>query len=165
MKISFAPLQPDAIEMLSVVTGIDFRQGEFDNEVFWFCCTARRDDGSLMGVLVGEFKNPYDVYCTYAILDPRCVSRRLMRAVFEALFSRAVRIPSQIEPSNAHAMSMADRMGFQFEGYMRKAIEGRYDAVMLGMLREDCRFLPGYRRPRQRLLLAYPTHPEPLSVN
>jgi hypothetical protein len=33
-------------------------------------------------------------------------------------------------------------LGFQQEGFMRKAVEGIRDAVLFGMLRHECRYLP-----------------------
>jgi hypothetical protein len=47
-------------------------------------------------------------------------------------------------------------MGFVYEGFMRKAIEGRWDALLFGMLKEECPWLPGYvpvERPDQGLRL------------
>ena len=34
-----------------------------------------------------------------------------------------------------------------YEGFLRMGVEGNRDALMFGMLRSDCRFLPGYRPP------------------
>lgn len=145
MIVSFAPLPLDAIEYLSRETGIDYGMIDFTTP-FWLCATARRDGtGEIMGVLICEFKTWFDVHCTYAISDPRCVSRRLLRSVFRTLFSRAVRITSEIEPDNEQAISAARRMGFVYEGFKRKGIEGKRDALQFGMLASDCRFLPGVR--------------------
>ena len=94
-----------------------------------------------MGVLVCEFKTWFDAHCTYAITDRRCMTKRLMRAVFSALFTQAVRLTSLIHPDNRHAISMAKRMGFKYEGRMRLAVEGKHDALVFGMLKSDCRFL------------------------
>lgn len=144
MKVSFAPLSLDAIEYLSTGIGIDYGMIDF-TQPQWLCVTARNDDGELMGVLVCEFKTWFEVHCSYAITDRRCVSRRLLRSVFRTLFSRAVRITSLIAPDNEHAILIARRMGFVYEGYLRKGVEGRRDALIFGMLAEDCRYLPGVK--------------------
>lgn len=144
MIVSFAPLQLDAIEFLSEEVGIEYGFTDFTAE-HWLCVTVRREDNTLMGVLICEFKTWFDVHCSYAISDPRCMTRKLLRSVFRTLFSRAVRITSLVSPENEHAISVARRLGFVYEGFLRKGVEGKRDALLFGMLREDCRFLPGQR--------------------
>ena len=148
MNISFAPLDDDAIVFLMQETGIDYSRSNFAGPQ-WFCVTARRDDGTLMGVAIGEFKNWFDCYFSCAISDPHCLSRRLLRAIFSAIFSRAVRITVEITPENVTAERQTRRMGFIYEGFKRRGIEGRSDAMLFGMLREDCRYLPGFHPARQ----------------
>ena len=152
---SFEPLAPDAIEFLSQELDIDYRLIDFASP-WWLCVTARHVDDSIAGVLVCEFKTSFDVHCSYAISDPRCMTRRLMRAVFRALFSRAVRITSLVPPDNEHAASLARRMGFIYEGFSRKGLDGKRDALVFGMLAEDCRFLPGARAKAKPVPSVFP---------
>jgi hypothetical protein len=35
-------------------------------------------------------------------------------------------------------------MGFVYEGYRRMGLEGTRDVLCYGMLRGDCKYLPGY---------------------
>ena len=141
MIVDFEPLKHDAVNYLTEITGINFRNTDF-GEPQWRCVTARREeDGTLMGVLVCEFKTWFDAHCTYAITDRRCMTKRLMTAVFAALFTQAVRLTSLIHPNNHHAIEMAKRMGFKYEGRMRLAVEGKHDALVYGMLKSDCRLL------------------------
>lgn len=144
MKPSFAPLAPDAIEFLSEETGIDYSFIDF-TQPHWFCVTKRRDDGTLMGVCVCEFKMWFDAYFTAAVADPAFMSKRLMQTIFSTLFSQAVRVTAEIVPGNDRAVLGARRLGFVYEGFKRNGIEGRRDALLFGMLREDCRFLPGHQ--------------------
>lgn len=142
MNVDFTPLAPDAVEYLSNSTGIEFRHCNFA-EPQWGCVTVRDDAGALMGVWVCEFKTHFDAHCTCAIASPRCMTLRLMKAVFTALFKQAVRLTVMIRPNNTRSLSIARRMGFQYEGRMRLAIEGKHDALVFGMLKGDCRFLMG----------------------
>lgn len=149
MRPSFAPLDDDAIDFLSEETDIDFRRIDF-SQPQWFCGTARRDDGTIRAILACEFKNPFDVHFSAAISDPSAITRRLLGAIFTALFARAVRVTALVSPDNERAIKTTRRLGFVYEGFMRKGVEGRRDALLFGMLREDCRWLPGYRaRPIQ----------------
>jgi hypothetical protein len=142
MRPNFAPLEADAVELLTEETGIDFRRIDF-RQPHWFCITKRRDDGSLMGVLACEFKTWFDVHFTCAIVDQGFMSARLLRVIFTALFSKAVRVTALVSPGNERAIKQMRRLGFVYEGFLRKGVEGHRDALIFGMLREDCRFLPG----------------------
>jgi len=143
VNVSFAPLSPDAIDLLCEKTGVDFSYGSFQPPN-WFCVTARDDKGRLAGVVACEFKTAFDVHFNAVVVDRHCLSRRLYRAIFTALFSKAIRVTAEISALNNDAIRVIARMGFVYEGYCRKGINGIQDALVFGMLREDCVFLPGY---------------------
>lgn len=144
MKPSFAPLADDAIEFLSQETGIDYTQIDFD-QPHWFCVTARRRDGTLLGVIACEFKTWFEAHFNAAVADPGFIRAKLLSAIFSTVFSQAVRITALIDPDNERAIKNARQLGFVYEGYLRLGVEGRRDALLFGMLRHDCRFLPGVK--------------------
>jgi len=140
MKPSFEPLDRHAKQYLTDRTGIEFRHVDMRQ---WLCATARDDYGHILGVLACEPKLPFDWHWNCAISDPRCLSRRLLRTVFTTLFRLgAVRITALIHPDNHRAIKQAAQLGFIYEGFVRMGVEGHRDAMMFGMLRQDCRFLP-----------------------
>jgi hypothetical protein len=141
IKISFAPLDADAARFLSERTRIDFTTTRFGDGQ-WLCVTGRDRHERVIGVAVFEFKTWFDAHFTAAIADRRVMSRRLLRSMFTAVFSQATRITALIEPWNVPALRQAMLLGFQQEGFMRKAVEGIRDAVLFGMLRHECRYLP-----------------------
>jgi hypothetical protein len=143
MKPYFEPLAPDAVDLLSEETGINFQHVNFRSPR-WFCVTVRRSDDTLMGVLACEFKEWFDVHFSVAICDPHCMSRRLLRSIFRALFSRAVRVTALVSPDAEKTIELTRRMGFVYEGFLRMGVEGHRDALIFGMLRNDCRYLPDY---------------------
>jgi len=136
-----SPLTVEALAFLSRSTGIDFMAQDTSD---WLCVTGY-DDDELLGLCVFEPKTWFDWHFSIAIADPRCISRRVMRAMFTAVFSQAVRVTALVEPGNEPALKGVKQLGFVYEGFMRLGVEGRRDALMFGMLREDCRYLPGYR--------------------
>ena len=142
MTVSFDAFRPDAIALLTRSTGIDFSGCNFADADTWLCVTGRDDEGAVAGLAAFEFKSRYDAHFSTVIRDRRCLTRRVLRAMFQAVFSRASRVTALVEPHNAGAIRQARRMGFQEEGFMRRAIEGRRDALLFGMLAEDCRYLP-----------------------
>ncbi len=123
--------------MLTAKTGIEFRHIDFGQHG-WFCVTARKGE-KIQGVFIAEFINPYEAHVTAAISDPRCLTRRLMRAVFIALYSRAVRLTFMTRPDNKAAIRIIKHLGALYEGFCRLGIEGKWDALVFGMLRNECR--------------------------
>ena len=143
MNVSFAPLKPDAVRYLIEMVGVDFSYSSF-MPPNWFCATVRNDEGAVVAVLACEYRTPFDMTFNAAIDDPRFMSRRFLKAIFKALFSGAVRLTAEIEVNNAAALRIVPRLGFVYEGYCRRGINGVKDAFVFGMLKEDCKFLPGY---------------------
>lgn len=143
MTYDFAPLAPDAVRALSVSTGVSFHGRSFDT---WLCCTARGDSDQVLGVLVMEPWTWFDWYLSVAILDRRCITRKIMRALFTTAFDKcgAVRITAEVDPDNRRALKQMKQFGFVYEGYKRFGIEGVRDGLLFGMLRGDCPWLPGY---------------------
>ena len=140
MKHSFRPFNDEEAAFLGQATGIDFSATDFADPA-WLCVSCRNELGSLMGLCAFEFKSAFDAHFSIAIHDPRCITRRIMAAMFKAVFTRAARVTALIDPGNARAILQARRMGFVDEGYMRLAIEGRQDAILLGMTADTCRYL------------------------
>jgi RimJ/RimL family protein N-acetyltransferase len=140
MKHSFAPFDAECEEFLSKKLGINFLATHWASP-HWLCVSARDDRGQLMGVCAFEFQTGFDAHFSCAIADRHCLTRRLLRAMFTAIFSRATRVTAFIEPWNDRAIRQARQMGFQPEGYCRSVVEGNRDALIFGMLRDDCRYL------------------------
>jgi len=150
---SFEPFLPDAVAFLARHTGIDFSRTNFANTNAWLCATARDDSGAVRGVCCFELTTDFEAHFTTAIEDPRCVTRRLLRAMFSAIFMRVVRVTAMCEPHNERAIRQALALGFQHEGFMRCVIEGTRDAIVMGMLCEDCRYLA---RPATKVIYEKP---------
>jgi len=161
MNVSFAPLQQDAIDVLSAATLVDFSTTEFNDEDTWFCVTARRNSGTVALVIAFEFKSWCEAYVTTAVVDKKALTRRLLTAVTRAVFSRAARITAEVDPANDAALNQMWRMGFKHEGYKRRAIEGVRDAVLFGLLPEECPYLEGvpFRIAFGTPAVIHPEHP------
>jgi len=138
-KVSFEPLQEDAIRFLSDATEIDYFKCDFSLPC-WLCVTARKDN-QVVGVFIGEFMVWYEAHITCAIANPRFLTRRLLHAIFSTLFSQAVRITAMCRPENEGSLRILRHLGFQYEGYLRLGIDGRWDGMLFGMLRNECRFI------------------------
>jgi ribosomal protein S18 acetylase RimI-like enzyme len=142
MNYDFNSLQSDAVQLLSAATGVDYSETEFSNPNLWLCCTVR--DGHKIALIVCfEFKSWCDAHVTTVMIDKRALNRRLLTAMIRSVFQRAARITALIDPDNNAALNQVWRMGFKYEGYIRRGIEGKRDAVMFGLLPEDCPYMAG----------------------
>lgn len=144
MKVQFGDLPDDAKNLMTNVMDIDFTP--FDLKApRWFSAWARDERGFIAGIFTIEFKYAWEGYVNVVVMDQRCMTRRVLRAIFTAAFAQAVRLTAEIEPHNRRALRQVQRMGFIYEGFRRKGLEGTRDVMCYGMLREDCKFLPGYK--------------------
>lgn len=143
MKLEFGDLPPDAQAMLTQHLRVDFSHCSF-RAPRWFSAWSRNERGYITGILAVEFQTWFEGKITVLVLDPRCLSRRALRAIFTALFSQAKRLTAEVEPDNRRALRQVQRLGFVYEGYHPLGLEGTRDTIIYGMLKEDCRYLPGY---------------------
>lgn len=71
------------------------------------------------------------------------MTRRFLRAIFAYPFIQLglARITGIVPASNAAALAFDLHLGFQIEGRCREALPGGEDAIIIGMLRRECRFI------------------------
>jgi hypothetical protein len=143
-QLSFEPLRADAIEFLSDRTGGEYWRYDYSGP-HWVCATAR-DRGKVTGVLIGEFTSWFEVHMTTAVDDPRVITRRLLNAIFTTFFSRAARVTAMSRTDNTRSVDGIRRLGFRYEGCLRLGIEGKWDALVYGMTRDECRWI---RAPKE----------------
>jgi len=104
-------------------------------------------DGRLIaGAVYHEFRpHPFgaDVRISFAASSPRWGSSRNIRAVFAIPFLQygCGRVTTVAGRRNAAARRLNEGVGFTFEGLIRRGWDGREDAIVYGMLREECRWL------------------------
>ena len=145
-KVSFGDLPPDAQEMLTKHLHIDFSSCVM-KAPRWFSAWSRNDKGHINGILAAEFQTWFEAKISVLVLDPRCLSRRVLRAIFTALFSQAKRLTAEVEPDNVRSLRQVQRLGFQFEGHHPLGLEGTRDTVIFGMLKDECPWLRSYVPP------------------
>ena len=143
MKVFFGDLPADAQAMLTRHLHVDFSQCSF-TAPGWFSAWARNERGHVIGIFAVEFPVWFEGKVTALVLDPRCLSRRVLRAIFTALFAKVKRLTAEVEPDNRRALRQVQRLGFVYEGYRPLGLEGVRDTIVYGMLREDCRYLPDH---------------------
>lgn len=86
----------------------------------------------------------HDCEITIAVEDKRVWQRRdLVRAFFAYPFLQlgCTRISCSVPTEVLKAAKLAMKLGFRAEGLKRRGYDGVNDAYILGMLREECRWL------------------------
>jgi hypothetical protein len=140
-KVSFR-MEVEGLHLIEDRTGVSFLRVASPD---WFYCTVFDRFRNAKAACLAEPHNRFEVHFSVAVDDPGAVSRRLLRTIFSTLFSRYIRIVAKVEPSNTHSADVARRLGFQYAGFLRRGFDGDRDAYIFDMLREDCRWLPGYQ--------------------
>lgn len=129
------------IHLIEDRTGVEFLKYA---QPSWFYCTVYGRAGYVKASCLAEPQSLFEVHFTAAIDDPSAISRKLLKTIFGTLFSRYVRIVAKVEPENFHSADVVRRLGFQYAGFLRRGLDGNRDAYIFDMLRDDCKWLPGY---------------------
>lgn len=108
-------------------------------------------DGKLAVVVIYESFTPH--MCSMHVVTDngrRWCSRGFLAAAFAYPFKQLglSRVTALIPASNTKALNMDVRLGFKPEGVMRKGL-GNDDLIVLGMLRDECIWLPKENRHGQ----------------
>lgn len=114
----------------------------FDPADFGQCATIGMSDknGKLVAGCVYHRWRGFDCEVTFASVTPRWLLPQNLTPLFHYPFvQRGLRrLTLIIGSNNRNAVSTNLRIGFKLEGRARKAYDGTNDAIILGMLREEC---------------------------
>lgn len=147
MKIEFFHRE-DVLEFLVEEIGLDLRGQDLDRQDRWLFVVARNDHDAVIGTLVFEWKTAFDAHLSIAVVDRRCLLlSKLQRMVWEAVFSRTVRVTMLVDAADQKMEHTCRKLGAVYEGFLRRGLDGHRDALVFGMLREDCRYLNAAERP------------------
>lgn len=99
--------------------------------------------GKLIAGAVYHRWRGFDCELTFAASSPRWCRKGILRALFHYPFVQCQmkRMTLIIGDNNKRALKLNLGLGFTVEGRVRKAYDGTHDAWVLGMLREECKWL------------------------
>jgi RimJ/RimL family protein N-acetyltransferase len=100
-------------------------------------------DGSLIGGAVYHRWRSFDCELTFAASNPRWCKKGILRALFHYPFvqQKLDRMTLIIGENNPRAIKLNVGLGFRIEGRARKAYDGKNDAFVLGMLKDECKWI------------------------
>jgi RimJ/RimL family protein N-acetyltransferase len=117
----------------------------FTAEQFGPCATIGMADknGKLVAGCVYHRWRGFDCEVTFASVTPRWVLPQNLTPLFHYPFVQraCTRITLIIGANNNNAIKTNVRIGFKIEGVHPRAYDGINDAVSLGMLRHECRWI------------------------
>lgn len=103
-----------------------------------------QDGRDCAGIVWSEYRG-HDIAASIYAASPRWLARprETLRELFNYPFKQlgCVRVSALAARSNHRALKMNKRLGFRAEGLLRRGWDGTEDAVVLGMLREECPWL------------------------
>lgn len=96
----------------------------------------------IAGVILNRF-NGNDITLHVASIDKAWLSKEFLYHLFHYVFDvcGCLRCTSLVDAKNIHVLDFDNKLGFIQEGKARKAGRDGDDLIILGMLREECRFL------------------------
>ena len=99
--------------------------------------------GALIAGAVFNNWRGHDIEVSFASADPRWARRGMVRTLFAYPFAQlgCARLSSLTAHGNARARKLLTGLGFTHEGVLRRGFDGAEDALIFGMLREECRWL------------------------
>lgn len=107
------------------------------------------DSGDFVGGAVvnnfrpGEYGNDAEIAC--AAETAMAFRPHVCTAVFTYVFTQlqCTRLTAITTKRNTRTRAFLEALGFRLEGNIRRAYDGKRDALIYGLLAEDCRFLAG----------------------
>ena len=134
-----AQQKPEYFEFASKVIGENYTYGPATK------CLANVSDGQIRAVVIYERTNGVD--CMMHIASDgssQWLTRLFLRAAFYVPFVQwgQRRVTGIVRADNAKALAFDKKLGFVQEGILRHGFKD-CDAILLGMLKEECRFIRG----------------------
>lgn len=98
------------------------------------------DGDTLLGAVIFDAFTRQDCNLHICVQDRRCVSRRIIRAVFDYPFRQLslARVSVQVLESNSASLEFVQRLGFIYEGAKRLPAMKQ---LLFGLQRHECHWL------------------------
>ena len=99
-------------------------------------------EGTIRAGVVIELLTSFDAAMTIFSETPRVASRNAFRQVFRFVFDdlKMKRVTMEVHPKNQRSRKLAEFLGARLEGKKRRGLDGRRNALIYGLLPEECRF-------------------------
>lgn len=122
--------------------------GERTGQTDWglFKAFGVESEGMLVaGVVFNQYRHP-GISMHVAGEGGHWLSRSLLRELFDYAFNACgcLRVTGLVRADALNVLKFDKKIGFKFEGRIRRGAADGTDLILLGMLREECRFIDGW---------------------
>ena len=127
---------PEFLDWANERLGVNF----VASDCRWITKIDENDD--IIGVVIFSRFTPWNCELSTVSSSPRFLTRELLRVTFNYIFNQVGlrRATSVIESDNVKALKLNRGIGFKDEGLL-KHWYGDKDGIVLGLLKEDCRWI------------------------
>lgn len=110
------------------------------------------DKGKLIAGCVYSNYTSNDIYMNFAADNKKWANKENLNLFFAYPFYqlKLPRVSAFADKGNRQSRRLIEGVGFKYEGKKRKIIDGRHDAIMYGMLIDECKYLIRSRGNGQR---------------
>lgn len=97
----------------------------------------------IAGIIMNDHRKNVDVWLTIYSINKRWCTKAVIKYVFGIVFNlmNCRRCNIFISKDNHESLSMCERLGFKKEGLLRQYRENGADCYVLGMLKQECKWL------------------------
>lgn len=110
----------------------------------WHGCIGIGVDvgGAIRAGIVIEPITDFDAAMTVFSETPRAASPEMFRRIFGLVFGELgyKRVTFEVHPKNKRSRKLAEGVGARLEGKKRRGLDGRRNALIYGLLPEECRY-------------------------
>lgn len=106
----------------------------------YYQAVGREVNGEIVGAVIYTNASPTNVVTSIVLEAP--LTRRFLRVIFWYPFEqlKVRRLTAMVEEWNTKSRLFCEHVGFRVEGRLRKAAANGGDVIVMGLLREECRW-------------------------
>ncbi len=128
-----------------VAEWISFGLGEVDSKWIgssYYTMAIIINDKLVGGVVFHDYRVKHDVWLTIYTTDRKWCNRKVLRRIFNFVFEdlKCQRASVLVDDDNEQSLNLVKRLGFRQEGFLRCFRENGKNAVLLGMLKNECKW-------------------------
>lgn len=127
----------------SQIKGFD---GRLDKEDYTAIGVINDNRELIAGVIFNEYRPPVDIRENFAAVDKSWATRPILKHLFAYPFIHlgVRRMTGIIGADNNASIRLTEKLGFKLEGRARQAMDDGQDALIYGMLKEECPWIKGW---------------------
>lgn len=110
-----------------------------DNYTFGIAYKGRM----VAGLIFNNYRANLDLWMTIYSTTPKWCSKSVLKYIFKTCFEvlNCKRANVLVSKDNHKSLNMCERLGFKKEGLLRQYRENGDDCYILGLLKEECKWL------------------------